>query len=108
MDHSLRSEWQTPAVVPAFDWIRSPRRQFEISLGAALATRTRGSARVRSPTSSWAIDTNGLPAWPNCSPTARQSLALPLQSRQFLVGRRSAEPCLAPKTEQNLLKLYNG
>jgi len=25
------------------------------------------------------------------------------QSRQFLVGRRSAEPCLAPKTEQNLL-----
>ena len=49
MDHGLRSEWQTPAVVPAFDWIRSPRRQFEISLGAALATRTRGSARVRSP-----------------------------------------------------------
>jgi len=39
----------SPAVVPAFDWIRSPRRQFEISLGAALATRTRGSARVRSP-----------------------------------------------------------
>src|SRR6266850_3836876 len=30
------------------------------------------------------------------------------QSRQFLVGRRSAEPCLAPKTEQNLLKLYKG
>ena len=81
MDHGLRSEWQTPAVVPAFDWIRSPRRQFEISLGAALATRTRGSARVRSPTSSWAIDTNGLPAWPNCSPTARQSLALPLHNR---------------------------
>src|SRR4029077_21039440 len=81
MDHGLRSEWQTPAVVPAFDWIRSPRRQFEISLGAALATRTRGSARVRSPTSSWAINTTGLPAWPNCSPTARQSLALPLHNR---------------------------
>jgi hypothetical protein len=30
------------------------------------------------------------------------------QSRQFSVGRRSAEPCLAPKTEQNLLELYNG
>jgi hypothetical protein len=30
------------------------------------------------------------------------------QSRQFSVGRRSAEPCLAPKTEQNLLKFYNG
>jgi len=28
------------------------------------------------------------------------------QSRQFSVGRRSAEQCLAPKTEQNLL--YNG
>ena len=28
------------------------------------------------------------------------------QSRQFSVGRRSAEPCLAPKTEQNLL--YSG
>src|SRR4026209_2284562 len=59
MDQGLRSEWQTFAVVPVFDWIRSSRRQFEISLGAALATRTRGSARVRSPTSSWAIDTNG-------------------------------------------------
>ena len=29
------------------------------------------------------------------------------QSRQFSVGRRSAEPCLAPKTEHNLLKFYN-
>ena len=55
----------------------------------------------------WVVDINGLPAWPNSfAHGSTEPRPTTSQSRPFSVGRRSAEPCLAPKTEQNLL--YNG
>ena len=46
----------------------TPPRQLEVLWGAALANENSRAYRFEAPVSSWAIEINGLPAWPIVRP----------------------------------------
>src|SRR5437588_13119267 len=112
MDHGLRSERAhfRGHCRPAIGY--NPRRQSEVSLGAALANKHSRSGGLRSSASSRAVETNWLA---NCAANSDLRIRLDrvspyrIHNRNNLwVGRCSAEPHFAPKTEQNLLKVDSG